>query len=256
MLYSARSTRAYEQVEAELDALHELRADAETIAIARTAQRQLAATSQHRVPRPDLLVAACAQQPPGRRPPSRPPLRNAGARPLLHALCASKAEDRATDHRAGAVRLMCSGTTPQPVHPDDPHARHRVEIGVLGCRRGARAVAAIREWRIAEPSRSRRRALEIAALSGTAHARSQPDAHASPSTSWRITSYRRRRRAPLTTLSAPRLGWTSWRLTTDVGEEGFARAGRRFDGGEPTGRPSQGCGIFRSGRPATRERIK
>ncbi len=62
VLYSARSTRAYEQVEAELDALHELRTDAETIAIARTAQRELAATSQHRVPIPDLLIAACAQQ--------------------------------------------------------------------------------------------------------------------------------------------------------------------------------------------------
>jgi predicted nucleic acid-binding protein len=62
VLYSARSTHDYEQLEAELDAFHELRVDAETIAIARTAQRELAASGQHRVPIPDLLIAACAQQ--------------------------------------------------------------------------------------------------------------------------------------------------------------------------------------------------
>lgn len=62
VLYSARSPRAFEQLEAELEAMHELRIDAETIAIARTAQRELAATSRHRVAIPDLLVAACAQQ--------------------------------------------------------------------------------------------------------------------------------------------------------------------------------------------------
>lgn len=62
VLYSARSPHAFEQLEVELDALHELRTDAETVAIARTAQRALAATSQHRVPIPDLLIAACAQQ--------------------------------------------------------------------------------------------------------------------------------------------------------------------------------------------------
>lgn len=62
VLYSARSPRAFERLEEELDAFHELRTDAETIAIARLAQRELAAKSQHRVPIPDLLVAACAQQ--------------------------------------------------------------------------------------------------------------------------------------------------------------------------------------------------
>jgi predicted nucleic acid-binding protein len=36
--------------------------DAETFAIARTAQRELAAKSRHRVSLPDLLIAACAQQ--------------------------------------------------------------------------------------------------------------------------------------------------------------------------------------------------
>jgi predicted nucleic acid-binding protein len=62
MLYSARSPAAFELLEDDLDAFHELRTDAETIAIARTAQRELAATSQHRVPVPDLLIAACAHQ--------------------------------------------------------------------------------------------------------------------------------------------------------------------------------------------------
>jgi predicted nucleic acid-binding protein len=62
VLYSARSPGAYEELEAELDALHELRVDAETIAVARTAQRELAAAAQHRVPIPDLLIAACAHQ--------------------------------------------------------------------------------------------------------------------------------------------------------------------------------------------------
>lgn len=62
LLYSARSPRAFEALEVELDAFHELRMDAETVEIARTGQRALAAQSQHRVPIPDLLIAACAQQ--------------------------------------------------------------------------------------------------------------------------------------------------------------------------------------------------
>jgi hypothetical protein len=62
MLYSARSDTAYQELEAELDAFHHLRVDAETIDTAVTAQRELAAQSQHRVPIPDLLIAACAQQ--------------------------------------------------------------------------------------------------------------------------------------------------------------------------------------------------
>ena len=62
LLYSARSPQAFAQLEDELDAFHELRVDWETIAVARTAQRELAAASQHRVPIPDLLIAACAHQ--------------------------------------------------------------------------------------------------------------------------------------------------------------------------------------------------
>ncbi len=62
VLYSARSPKAFMQLETELDALHELRTDSETIEIARAAQRELAAKSNHRVPIPDLLIAACAQQ--------------------------------------------------------------------------------------------------------------------------------------------------------------------------------------------------
>jgi predicted nucleic acid-binding protein len=62
VLYSARSAVDFEQIEAELDVFHELRTDAETFAIARTAQRELAALGQHRVPTPDLLIGACAQQ--------------------------------------------------------------------------------------------------------------------------------------------------------------------------------------------------
>lgn len=62
VLYSARSGSHYEQLEAELDVFHELHVDGETLAIARTAQRKLAATGHHRIPIPDLLIAACAQQ--------------------------------------------------------------------------------------------------------------------------------------------------------------------------------------------------
>src|SRR3954468_20083655 len=62
VLYSARSPADYTELEADLDAFRDLRMDAETIATARGAQRELAARSQHRVAIPDLLVAACAQQ--------------------------------------------------------------------------------------------------------------------------------------------------------------------------------------------------
>jgi predicted nucleic acid-binding protein len=62
VLYSARSPREFVELEAELDVLPELRVNGETIAIAQTAQRKLATMSHHRVPVPDLLIAACAHQ--------------------------------------------------------------------------------------------------------------------------------------------------------------------------------------------------
>lgn len=62
ILFSARSKRDYAQLEDDLALFRDLRMDAETFAIAATAQRELAATGHHRVAIPDLLVAACAQQ--------------------------------------------------------------------------------------------------------------------------------------------------------------------------------------------------
>jgi predicted nucleic acid-binding protein len=62
LLYSARSGQDYALLEGDLDRFRELRMDAETFAIAAGAQRELAAGGRHRVPIPDLLIAACAQQ--------------------------------------------------------------------------------------------------------------------------------------------------------------------------------------------------
>jgi predicted nucleic acid-binding protein len=62
LLYSARSKRDYERLEDDLAAFRDLRMGVETFAIAIGAQRDLAATGRHRVPIPDLLIAACAQQ--------------------------------------------------------------------------------------------------------------------------------------------------------------------------------------------------
>lgn len=62
LLFSARSAEDYAQLEQDLAEFRDLRMDAETFAVARTAQRELAARGQHRVSLPDLLIAACAQQ--------------------------------------------------------------------------------------------------------------------------------------------------------------------------------------------------
>lgn len=62
ILFSARSPADYEALESDLDAFRDLRVDAETLATAAGAQRELARRSRHRVSIPDLLVAACAQQ--------------------------------------------------------------------------------------------------------------------------------------------------------------------------------------------------
>lgn len=62
MLYGARSTSEYQQIEEHLDAFRDLRVDTETIATAVTAHRELGERGRHRLPIPDLLIAACAQQ--------------------------------------------------------------------------------------------------------------------------------------------------------------------------------------------------
>jgi predicted nucleic acid-binding protein len=62
LLYSARSQDDYLRLEEDLTRFRDLRMDAETFAIALTAQRELATASSHRIPIPDLLIAACAQQ--------------------------------------------------------------------------------------------------------------------------------------------------------------------------------------------------
>jgi predicted nucleic acid-binding protein len=62
LLFSARNPQDYAQLEQDLAEFRDLRMDAETFAVARSAQRELAARGQHRVSLPDLLIAACAQQ--------------------------------------------------------------------------------------------------------------------------------------------------------------------------------------------------
>lgn len=62
LLYSARSAHDYERLEDDLRQFRDLRMDAETFATALGAQRDLAARGHHRVPIPDLLIAACAAQ--------------------------------------------------------------------------------------------------------------------------------------------------------------------------------------------------
>jgi predicted nucleic acid-binding protein len=62
LLHSARSAGDYTAIEERLAAYRELRIDAETIATAVTAHRELGQKGRHRLPIPDLLIAACAQQ--------------------------------------------------------------------------------------------------------------------------------------------------------------------------------------------------
>jgi predicted nucleic acid-binding protein len=62
LLYSARGATDYAVMEEWLAAFRELRMNAETIAAAVTAHRELGQKGRHRLPIPDLLIAACAQQ--------------------------------------------------------------------------------------------------------------------------------------------------------------------------------------------------
>lgn len=62
ILFSARTRADFFTLEDDLLAFRDLRMDAETFAAAAAAQRELTATGRHRLPIPDLLIAACAQQ--------------------------------------------------------------------------------------------------------------------------------------------------------------------------------------------------
>ncbi len=62
MLYSAQSKHDYSDIEDNLAAFRDLSVDAETIQTAVTAHRELGQKGRHRLPIPDLLIAACAQQ--------------------------------------------------------------------------------------------------------------------------------------------------------------------------------------------------
>ena len=62
ILYSARSLREYERVRAERNHLTSLNMTAEVTARALDSQHRLARRGQHRVPIPDLLIAATAHE--------------------------------------------------------------------------------------------------------------------------------------------------------------------------------------------------
>ena len=61
LLYGARSASDYTLIEEQLATFRELRMDAETITIAVSAHRELGQQGRHRLPIPDLLIAACAR---------------------------------------------------------------------------------------------------------------------------------------------------------------------------------------------------
>jgi predicted nucleic acid-binding protein len=62
ILFSARSQADYAALRDELSLFRDLAMNAETFAAAEAGQRELAASGRHRIPLPDLLIAACAQQ--------------------------------------------------------------------------------------------------------------------------------------------------------------------------------------------------
>ena len=62
ILFSARSRADFETLHEDLSAYRDLRIDAGTLAAAEAVQLELAGTGEHRVPLPDLMIGACAQQ--------------------------------------------------------------------------------------------------------------------------------------------------------------------------------------------------
>lgn len=62
ILYSARSSDDFVTLQDDLSAYRDLRIDHATMDAAQSAQRELANRGEHRVPLPDILIAACAQQ--------------------------------------------------------------------------------------------------------------------------------------------------------------------------------------------------
>jgi predicted nucleic acid-binding protein len=62
ILFSARSASDYEALAGDLAAFRTLQVDAGTFAAARGGQSKLARLGMHRLPIPDLLIAACAEQ--------------------------------------------------------------------------------------------------------------------------------------------------------------------------------------------------
>lgn len=62
ILHSARSARDCAVLEEDLGAYRDLRIDHATLDAAEAAQRELACTGEHRMPLPDLIIGACAQQ--------------------------------------------------------------------------------------------------------------------------------------------------------------------------------------------------
>ena len=60
--YSARSPQGFAGLDQDLALLRDLRMDAETFATAVAAHRELGRVGRHRLPLPDLLIAACAHQ--------------------------------------------------------------------------------------------------------------------------------------------------------------------------------------------------
>ncbi|MGK2938835.1 MAG: PIN domain-containing protein [Solirubrobacteraceae bacterium] len=62
VLHSARSAADFDVLQEDLGAYRDLRIDHATIAAAEAAQRELADTGEHRIPLPDLIIGACAQQ--------------------------------------------------------------------------------------------------------------------------------------------------------------------------------------------------